>query len=92
MAIDFCELAKMDVKASPRTKFETALVRRVARKLGNTIATCRKYYIHPKVLSTLVESRLDQYLPEDNTLKGSMLSKNERIAMNIISEKCDLVN
>ncbi|MGB3222058.1 MAG: hypothetical protein WBB23_04575 [Desulforhopalus sp.] len=36
-------------------KFETALIRKVAENLGNTVAVCREYYIHPKVLHFLVQ-------------------------------------
>jgi DNA topoisomerase-1 len=41
----------LDEKGNPGTKsFTTALVRRVAEKLGNTMAVCRAHYIHPCML------------------------------------------
>ncbi len=43
------------IEANPRKKKETALVQLVAKYLGNTVATCRKYYIHPTVLQYCVE-------------------------------------
>lgn len=44
-----------ELKNHKSRKFETALVQRVAESLGNTIAVCREYYIHPKVLQILLQ-------------------------------------
>lgn len=42
----------------PKRNFTTCLVRRVADKLGNTIAVCKSHYIHP-VMFTFCEQRPD---------------------------------
>ncbi len=47
----------------PRRKMETALIRLIARELNNTVAVCRKYYIHPLVLESILEGSLDNYPP-----------------------------
>ena len=36
----------------------------VAKQLGNTVAVCRKCYIHPRVLDTFMEAVADQKVPE----------------------------
>jgi DNA topoisomerase-1 len=39
-------------------------VKRVSENLGNRPAICRKYYIHPVVIETFVEGRLEEALEE----------------------------
>ncbi|MGK7389930.1 MAG: DNA topoisomerase IB [Candidatus Cyclobacteriaceae bacterium M2_1C_046] len=56
-AVEEKEEAKKEIKENPRKKLETAVVRRVAERLGNTVSTCREYYIHPDVLETVVEDK-----------------------------------
>ena len=43
-------------EASPRKKLETTLIRLVSEYLGNTVAVCKKYYIHPDVLQYCIEN------------------------------------
>lgn len=57
-AVEFYEQARADLAENPRLKMETALVRRVAKHLGNTLSVCRKYYIHPLILEAAVEGRI----------------------------------
>ncbi|OFI32973.1 hypothetical protein [Alteromonas lipolytica] len=47
-----CEAAE-HTEAHPSRKFDSTLVKLVAGELGNTPAICKKYYIHPAVLSAL---------------------------------------
>ena len=47
----------------------TALVKQVAQRLGNTCAVCRKFYIHPRVLSLCDE------LPSANVQSSDQRSK-----------------
>lgn len=47
--------ARAICEANPRKKKETALIELVAKALGNTVSVCRKYYIHPKVLTYCTE-------------------------------------
>ena len=86
MALDYYEMAQGDVMQNPRAKLETAIVKRVARKLGNTIATCRAYYIHPKVLNTLVSGNVEQYtLETEEDSSQSSLSTSEEVVLKIIN-------
>ena len=48
-----------ELAEKPQRKFETALVRKVAGKLGNTVSVCKEYYIHPLVMETLKEHYLN---------------------------------
>ena len=48
-------------------------IRTVAERLGNRVATCRKYYVHPHVIELYNSGELDAYLRPDAraiTLKG----------------------
>lgn len=45
-----------DAKAQEKVVVET--VRSVAEHLGNTVAVCRQYYIHPKIITTYQEGKL----------------------------------
>jgi DNA topoisomerase I len=44
------------------SKAVVATVKRVAEELGNRPAICRKYYIHPLVIDTFVEGKLEEAL------------------------------
>lgn len=35
---------------NPRKKLEPTLIKLISKKLGNTKAVCRKYYVHPEIL------------------------------------------
>lgn len=45
-------------------------IKYVASKLGNTVAVCRKYYVHPLVLQAYANGDLEKALPEANDLKN----------------------
>ena len=46
-----------------RKKAVRAVVAAVAEKLGNTVAVCRKCYIHPQIISALEAGELRLRLP-----------------------------
>ncbi len=50
-AVEFFPLALEEVAENPRRKLDVALVRLVADFIGNTLAVCRKYYIHPAIMA-----------------------------------------
>jgi DNA topoisomerase I len=56
----------------------------VARRLGNTRAICKKYYVHPMVLDLFTSSQLDKYFQGDNIKTIDGLSEVETILMNIL--------
>lgn len=42
---------------NPRKKIETTLIRLVSKELGNSVAICRKYYVHPDILEYCVNNK-----------------------------------
>lgn len=85
-AVEVCKEAKAEIEENPRKKLDTAIVKKVAQRLGNTISTCREYYIHPKVLRASLEKDTDaipEMIPED-VKYGHLLRKNEKKVLNIL--------
>ncbi len=65
----------------------------VAKKLGNTKAVCKKYYIHPDVFTHYEEGRLNKYLEkvkrlrsESGAMNGS--SPEEQVTMEYMRSEC----
>ena len=58
-AIELLPDAIAEIETAPKRSFTTCLVRKVANKLGNTIAVCRSSYIHPVILASAEEHRND---------------------------------
>lgn len=54
------ELGKvaLELTETPDSKQVTAAIKAVAKQLGNRPATCRKYYVHPKVPETYLAGEL----------------------------------
>src|SRR5688500_456047 len=50
-AIEVLPKTIAEIEASPKRSFTTCLIKKVAEKLGNTVAVCRSYYIHPSILA-----------------------------------------
>ncbi|KAF5037892.1 Eukaryotic DNA topoisomerase I, catalytic core [anaerobic digester metagenome] len=53
LAVKLFPEAKEKTLQNKRLKLSRAIVKEVAKQLGNTISICEKYYIHPTVLQTL---------------------------------------
>ncbi|SFU55164.1 DNA topoisomerase-1 [Pustulibacterium marinum] len=85
-AIDEFENAKQYCEAGANRKLDTAIVRRVSKILGNTVATARAYYIHPVVLQTLLTKDIAEFdTPEVQKMyTHSYLKKHEAIALKMI--------
>jgi DNA topoisomerase-1 len=57
----------------------------VAKQLGNTRTVCKKYYVHPAVISLFEENRLQSYLDALETTKDPAgLRAEEKVLMNIL--------
>ena len=60
----------------------------VSARLGNTRAICRKYYVHPQIITLYEENKLSEYLDElddGKTNKDTVgLSTNEKVLMRIL--------
>src|SRR5215471_5450097 len=77
------ELGCCDSEAEIKKKMVEALDI-VARRLGNTRAICKKYYVHPIVLDLFTSSQLDKYFQGENIKTIEGLSEVETILMNIL--------
>jgi DNA topoisomerase-1 len=63
----------------------------VAKKLGNTRTVCKKYYVHPKLLSHYEEGKLDKYLSRLKTvaqMNGMRQKLEEKVVMDFIRSEC----
>jgi DNA topoisomerase-1 len=63
----------------------------VSGKLGNTRTVCRKYYVHPGLISLYEEGKLDRYLrelnkPETDGGDNAALTAEERVLMKILRQ------
>lgn len=58
-AIEVLPLAKIKVAENPRLKLINIVVKEVSQILCNTLAICRKYYIHPAILSAIEKNKMD---------------------------------
>lgn len=73
-----------------RKKNVIAALDEVSEKLGNTRAVCKKYYVHPGIISLYEENALSKYTKEldaiekDDGLTG--LTTEERVLMKILKE------
>ncbi len=90
LAIEKYEPARAMMDENPRLKkLDTVIIKLVAKELGNTQSVCRQYYVHPKVLATLMDSdpaKYQQRKPKKmNERSAKMLSDSEVAALNIIS-------
>lgn len=63
----------------------------VAKKLGNTRTVCKKYYVHPKLLSNYEEGKLEKYLSRLRNAKrfnGKQQNAVEKIILDFIRKEC----
>jgi DNA topoisomerase I len=59
----------------------------VSQKLGNTVAVCRKYYVHPELVRMYQENSLETYFHRcrsAKTKKTDVLSAEEKVLMKIL--------
>lgn len=86
------ELALTAGKAAPQEGAGTsaaalnALVTQVARRLGNTCAVCRKFYIHPQVLALCEQPGQDIPTAPDRRPRG--LSAKECLFLGLLQPRC----
>ncbi|TMN32767.1 DNA topoisomerase IB [Pseudoalteromonas sp. S2755] len=90
LAVQFAFDVAMEVEGSKRKRFDTHLIKRVAKALGNTPKVCRDYYIHPKLLNYLCELSQNQMVPDFSNdfwqLDGS-LSDCEAFIVKVLTEE-----
>lgn len=85
LAVKLLDEAKKEVEENPRRKLKTALVEKVAGKLGNTPSICEEYYIHPKVLKKVTEPNFDANPCDEKFLKNTLFRKHECRTMEILT-------
>jgi DNA topoisomerase I len=93
-AIELFQDALNEIELSPKRNLTVCLVRKVADKLGNTMAVCKAYYIHPTILTLAEQNRIDLEkilqlaTKKYDTLAGD-LSDAELIALYLIENTSD---
>jgi DNA topoisomerase I len=60
---------------------------RVSKKLGNTVAVCRKYYVHPEIVSMYEQDLLNKFFERckpSTSKKRTSYSSEEKVLMKIL--------
>ncbi len=81
--------AKMIADTNTRKKLEPTLVKLVSKKLGNTMAVCREYYIHPKILYLVKNEKmpsLDTVTNKERKKYQGQLDDAEILALKLIKK------
>lgn len=84
LAVKFLSKAEKICAENPRKKLETTLIQLVAKKLNNTVAVARNYYIHPYVLKTILEKGITNYTTSEKNKKLKWYNREEIIVLNIL--------
>ncbi len=85
-------LAELSQDASLEAKkILVAALDKVAEKLGNTRAVCKKYYVHPMLLSDYEEGKLEDFLSQIRQVKqveeSAVLNPEETLIKNFIMKQ-----
>ncbi|TXF74916.1 DNA topoisomerase IB [Chryseobacterium sp.] len=88
--IAFKEIGEAENEKEHKTKVKEAL-EMVAAQLGNTATVCRKYYVHPLVISLYENDSMKKYLSELDVIEKddgkSGLTKEEKIVMKMLENE-----
>jgi len=71
-------------KKSDYQKNISAAFEQVSGKLGNTVAVCKKYYVHPEIVRMYKDNELAGYFSEEGD-QSADLSREEALLMKILS-------
>ncbi len=85
LCVSKAEEAKAICEENPRKKLDTTLIRLVAEYLGNTVAVCKKYYIHPDVLEYCVEHE-DLKPSKKSKVKYAEFDEDEQMVLQILNK------
>src|SRR5690554_190396 len=76
---------------SEKKRLITEAVDKVATKLGNTRAVCKKYYIHHEIITSYENGALQEYFDQLDAIEEddnySDLTKEEKIVLSILENK-----
>lgn len=81
-------LAKLPPPETEREAEQTVVhaIKEVARKLGNTPAVCRKYYVHPAIVEAFLNHELNELVePETDSDSPHALTASEDALMRLIT-------
>ena len=84
------ECLETQLAVAPDLPADTALrdaTKQVAAHLGNTPTVCRKYYIHPQIVSLFKDGRLVEFLQENDAQKSipnDPLRPSERLVLRML--------
>jgi DNA topoisomerase-1 len=81
-----------EISHSPKRSITPCLVKKVAEKLGNTIAVCKAYYIHPAMLTLAEKKEIDISSLQEKAVRKypelhDELSANELLALYLIENQ-----
>ncbi|HEY0433493.1 MAG TPA: DNA topoisomerase IB, partial [Chitinophagaceae bacterium] len=83
------ELSKLGPGETETQKKEkiVAAIDRVAARLGNTRAVCRKYYVHPAIITLYTDNKLDAFVSKPRAKSFSpRLSDAECVLLSILAQ------
>jgi len=82
-----CSIGKADTATAVKKNLVAALDE-VSKKLGNTRAICKKYYVHPELMRLYEENNLEKYSKELDKLEEcddkTDLTNDEKVLMKIL--------
>lgn len=85
----FCGMDNPEKQAECKKNIVAALDE-VSKKLGNTRAVCKKYYVHPGILEMYESRSLEKYLKElekaESNGEDTKLTSQEKVLMKILKE------
>lgn len=88
--VAFSEIGVDEDESNVKKNIVSALDK-VAEKLGNTRTVCKKYYVHPKLISQYENKTIQRYFTELNKIEKNDakagLSKIEKMLMKVLKEK-----
>jgi DNA topoisomerase I len=84
-----CNVADV-ISEAERKKNIVAVLDSVSKKLGNSRAICKKYYVHPGLLRLYEENNFSKYTRSmdqiDNTEESAGLTPSEKVLLKILKE------
>jgi DNA topoisomerase-1 len=84
-ASGFAEAARAGLE--PTARSINAVIDDVAKELGNTRSVCRASYVHPKVIASYVDGRIEQAWARDIGTRPTGLSAAERRTLRLIAPR-----
>lgn len=86
-AIEYFRSIENDTERADGHKIVVSMLDAVSEKLGNTRSVCKKYYIHPQVLSLCEENKLSSEMLESNGKReNGTLTRGEQLLMCVLKK------